>query len=328
MKVVADLFKGRGLNYGIERLKNWVAQCKQLHKETEAKKIADAQFDPRKVEQWQRSFWETYSPSSPVLSMCLRNGNYQIDKDVCSQMQERLLKVALIDWKYPLVGGGGNDHGRRFARYTEGQLLGKMVAGVRGASQAGADLRDLMSKASASLKKRSCEGENGMIVVMTKHGPTSQLYRDDNYVPSWREDVRSLGFDGFYQGFPIVWYKEAPKRDEDKQEAREPRPERVVAVDLRGWKGVRARERVVTEREFGELTIRTWTEEEIQKALESKELEPKDVNRAKGNCPVGISLYWESSPVRPPHVRAFQLPGGGPQPEDHSRPTEQQETRD
>jgi len=69
------------------------------------------------------------------------------------------------------------------------------------------------------------------------------------------------------------------------------------------------------------LTIRTWTEEEIQQALEAKRLEPKDVNRAKSNCPADITLHWGLSESRPPRARVFQLSDNEPQLEDHSQPT-------
>jgi hypothetical protein len=310
MKTVAQLFKNTGVDYGLKPLKDWVEKSKKLNDEAEAEAIAEAQFDPEKVEEWRKKFWEAYSRSSPVLSMCLRNGNYQIDESASSQLPDRLLKIAVIDWKYPLAGGGGDDHARRVAGYMEGRLISKMATAADKPSRVEGSLSDSMSKAVAWLRKRGCDGEKGMVIVMTKHAPASQLYRDDSYVPSWREDVRSRGFDGFYQGFPVVWYSENGEEEDVKEEMREPRPESLVAVDLRGWKGIKVRVNVITEQKLGELTIRTWTEGEIQKALDSKELEMKDVNKAKGNCPVDISLYWELSSSDPPRTKVFETQTG------------------
>jgi hypothetical protein len=328
MKMVTDLFKGTGVEYGVERLKKWRDACKESSGDAEAKAIADAELSQLKVEEWRKEFWEAYSTSSPVLSMCLRNGHVETDGTAHTDLRYHLLKMAVIDWKYPVAGAGGDDYGRALGGYMEEQLLARAVEKARATRQVDGVLSDLMRRAAAWLRKTGCEDEKGMIVMMTRHGPASQLYRDDNYVPSWRENVQSRGFEGFYEGFPVVWHRQNERKEEGKQEAKEPRRERVVAVDLRGWKGVRARERVITKREFGELTIRTWTEEEIQKALESKELEPRNVNRAKGNCPADVSLYWELSSWPPPHARAFQLPlpEGGASPEDRPRPVEQQET--
>ena len=88
----------------------------------------------------------------------------------------------------------------------------------------------------------------------------TKIFEDKDFVPSWREDVKSRGFNGFYRGFPIAWLREG---DEDKEEKggtedKKPQYPKVVAVDLRGWIGLRVREEVVAERKFGELKIRTW----------------------------------------------------------------------
>jgi hypothetical protein len=331
MKVVADLFRGTRVDYGLVRLKAWRDECRKSSDEAEATAIADARLNPAKVQEWQNEFWEAYSSSSPVLSMCLRNGNYEIASTASTNdVRYSLPKIAVIDWKYPISGASGHAYGRAHAGHMEAQLLAKMAVKARSASQIEGTLSDIVKRAVAWLKKAGCEGEKGMIVMITKHGPASQLFHDDSYIPSWREDVQSRGFEGFYDEFPVVWYKENEGEEEGKQETKEPRRERVVAVDLRGWRGIGARESVVTERRFGELTIRTWTEEEIREALESKKLQLKAVNRAKGNCPVDISLYWELSSSPPPHARAFQLQlrEGGAPPESHSRPTGQQEAEE
>jgi hypothetical protein len=314
MKVVADLFQDKGLNHGIERLEKWVARSRQSEEEAEAKRIADAQLDPAKVEEWQKEFWARYSRSSPILSMCLRNGDYQIDKTACTKLQDRLFKITVIDWKYPVTGDGGNDHARRLARYMEGQLLGKLAEKAGAPSKVGGELPGMMSSAADWLKNRGCNSENGILVSMTKHGPASELYSDKDFVPPWKEDVRSLGFDGFYKGFPLVWLREGREPDAGTQKQGEPRPEQVTPVDLRGWKGMRVREHVITERKFGELTIRPWTDKEIQDAIDSKRLDAKDVTKAKGNCPVEICLHWQieepgdSAQSRASEARAVEEP--------------------
>ncbi len=330
IRIVEDAFGEAHLNRGIDRLRAWRDRCKEQSGEVDAKAIADATLDQSQVEKWRTEFWKAYSASSPVLSLCLRNGNYEIVSTARTGNLTRLLpKIAVIDWKYPISGAGGNDYGRELAAYTEGQLLATMITRARTASQVKGTLSDLVKRAAAWLKKAGCEGEKGMIVAMTKEDPDSDLFRENGYVPSWREDVQFRGFEGFYEGFPIVWYAEKEVGEEGNQEREKPHRERVVAVDLRGWRGIAVRESLAAEGRFGELTIRTWTEEEIREALESKKLQLKEVNRAKGNCPVDISLHWELSSSPPPHARAFQLqvPEGGLPPEDRSRPTEQQEAK-
>jgi hypothetical protein len=308
MQTVAELFTRRGISHGIERLKAWRDKCGVSSNEGEAREIANGALNPSKVEAWTGEFWARYARSSPVLFLCLRNGNYEIAGTASTgPLRYDLPKIAVMDWKYPISGASGNDYGRGFARHMEGELLGKIIAKMRSVAEVDGTLSDLMRRAVAWLKKAGCEGQQGMIVAVTAHAPSSELFGDDDYVPSWREEVQSHGFDGFYDGFPVVWHKEHSKEDEGDTKPTKSHEERVVAVDLKGWKGLRTRESVITEQQFGELTIRTWTEEEIQNAIEAKKLEPKYINKAKGNCPVYVCLYWELSSSRPPHRRAFQI---------------------
>ena len=81
----------------------------------------------------------------------------------------------------------------------------------------------------------------------------------------------------------------------------------MVAVDLRGWIGLRVRKEVVADRRFGELKIRTWTDEEIKQAIASSKLDAKDVDKANGNCPVDVTFYWESGGDKLPRTRVFKL---------------------
>ena len=326
MKVVTNLFKNTGLDYGLRQFKAWRDKCKGWSDQADATAIAEAGLNPAKVEDWQNEFWDAYANLSPILSLCLRNGNYEVDSTTyIGTLSYILPKIAVIDWRYPIGGASGRDYARALASQMEGQLLAKMVAKRRSTAQIEGTLADLMERAAAWLKKSRCEGEKGMVIAMTKHAPNSELFRDDSYVPSWMENVESRGFKGFYEGFPVVWYKENEGAEEGEQERQVRERECVVAVDLRGWKGVNVRESVVTEQEFGELSIHTWSEEEIQTAIESKKLKLEDVNRAKSNCPVDITLHWELSSSRPPHRRTFQIQGSVDEalPADKSQPTEQ-----
>ena len=142
---------------------------------------------------------------------------------------------------------------------------------------------------------------------MARHAPDSELYRDKDFVPSWREDVRSLGFNGFYRGFPIIWHRKSAKEGEGQQTLSEPVSKKVIAVDLKGWQGIRVKKMVFDNRVFGDLTIRTWTEKEVEKALDAGTLESKDVDRAKGNCPVEVSLHWALSSGKPPKIKSFEI---------------------
>jgi hypothetical protein len=307
MMIVADLFKQReGFGHGLEQLKLWRDQCKASYEAKEAKEIAEAKLEAQKMKEWCKEFWEAYSVSSPVLLLCMRNGNYEIDKAACAEkLWYPLPKIAVIDWKYPISGAGGDEYGRSHGSYTQRQLLDKLTENMGTTTLVEGDLSDVMSRAVGWLKSMGCDGSTGIIISMTSQGPESQLFRDDNFVPPWREDVRSMGFDGFYQGFPIVWYKKEEREAKDKQMTCDPISKKVVSVDLKGWKGIKARESMAIERVFGELTIGRWTDEEIQKAITDNKL--KLENRAKGNCPVEISLHWTLSSCEPPKTMSFEI---------------------
>ena len=315
MRVVGDLFGDIGINHGIEQLKNWVASCKKSHEDLEAKKIADAALNKEKVEKFQEEFWESYRQLSPILSMCLRNENYVLNKTACSELRDRVFKINVIDWEYPVVGDGGNDHAMGLARYMEGNLLDKLTKRVRTAPRIAGGLSAMMTGAASWLSSRRCTSENALLVSRTKHGPASQLYRDKDFVWSSKEEAGSIGFDGFYRGFPVVWLRDEKPQKEGSKEEGEPVREQVIAIDLHEWKGIAVRDTVITQREFGELTIRLWTEQEIEEAIASGKLKKEDVDKAKRTCPIDICLHWELVDAKPPSARAFEAvvdePKGG-----------------
>jgi len=63
IKLVGDLFAHKGIAFGLEQLKAWRDQSKELQDRAEAKAIADAEFDDGKIEKWKTEFWEAYNGS-------------------------------------------------------------------------------------------------------------------------------------------------------------------------------------------------------------------------------------------------------------------------
>lgn len=307
---VREVF-GAELGHFLDKIRKWNKKCDELQDEAEAKEIAEAELNPEKVEEHKSKFWEGYSRSVPVLSLCLKNGNYRIDNKSLSEWRYVLPKMAVINWKYHLSGAEGDRYGRSLGRDMEKNLLSKIGEKGDVESEIEGGFSEMISEAAKWLEKEGCCCDNGIVIALSKRSPHSELYSDEDFVPSWREDVdvRSLGFDGFYKGFPIVWVRdrEKEKKGEGTKKATETRPERVVAVDLRGWTGISVREDVVTEHKFGELDVRTWKKEEIQGAIDSGKLDEKDVDKAKRNCPVDVSFYWRFSSDELPRRRIFIL---------------------
>lgn len=309
IKVVEEIFKGSHLNHGFEQLKGWLKKCEELDSEQEAKGIAEAAFDEQKVTDWKRKFWEGYIRAVPLLSLCLKNGNIKIDNKALFERRYVLPKIAFFNWKYPLSGAEGDKFGIHIGQYMERNFLSNVTSRVDAESQVEGGLPEVIGEAVSWLEKEGCNGDTGIIVAISKRPPDSELYQDKNYIPSWKEEVRSQGFHGFYKGYPIVWLQEEKNEDEEEvtEKMNEPRCDKVVAVDIKNWTGMRVREDVISKKKLGDLVIREWTENEINNAIESGKLEKKDINKAKGNCPVDVSLFWMFSSDDMPRRKIFSV---------------------
>jgi hypothetical protein len=310
LKIVSEVFKGDGLDHWIGELRDWKKKCEELDDAEEAKQIAEAELDTQKVDEWKKNFWERYSRAVPVLSMCLKSGEREIDEEAKSEWRYTLPKIAVIDWKHGISGAEGGRYGHSIGRRMEKELVKRMIGQEGGESRVEGGLSGMMDAAAGWLENKGCDGDKGIVVVAGKRAPGSELFGDKNFVAPWREDVRAAGFDGFYREFPIVWIGE--EEDDEAENAKGDnriKCERVVAVDLRGWRGIRVRNEVITKRRFGELGIRTWRDEEIQKAIESKKLDVKDGDKAKGSCPVDITFFWAYAEAKLPPRNAFVVVG-------------------
>jgi hypothetical protein len=312
---VCEVFGDTLLKHGFDQLEKWIQKCEELQEMEEAKEIAKADFNEQMIMEHKKKFWEGYSKSVPVLSLCLKNGFYKIDNNALYEWRYVLPKIAVIDWKYPISGAEGDQYGISLGKQTQRKILSNIVKKSNEDSVVQSGFSNAIREAVKWLVKEECKGEEGIIIAVSKGWPATELYRDESFVPSWREDVRSLGFvdlgfDGFYEGFPIARFRGEDDKEEGPEKTNESKPEKVVAVDLRGWRGVSVREEVITERKFGRVEIREWNQGEIRQAIESEKLDVKDVDKAKRNCPVDVSFYWQFSSSELPRRKIFTLKRG------------------
>jgi hypothetical protein len=309
INAVKEVFKDSWLNRGLGQLEKWIQNCEELQDVEEVKEIAKAGLNDVKVEEHKRKFWEGYARAVPVLSMCLKNGNYEIDNNVKNEWRYHLPKIALFNWKNPIFGAKGDRYGLDIGHKMERDLLKAIIKGGNVESEVKSDASGAIGEAVKWLEKERCANDKGIVILAGKQSPEIEMFRDKDFVTSWREDVPSKGFDGFYRGFPIVWLREGEEEEGEEDGAKEKKPQyqRVVAVDLRGWIGLKVRKEVVADRIFGELKVRTWTDEEIKQAIDSSKLDAKDADKAKGNCPVDVTFFWEPSEGKLPRTRAFKL---------------------
>ncbi len=311
IKTIREVFKNSFLNHGLDQLEKWLQSCEKLDETEEAKEIAKAKIDKDKAEEHENKFWEGYSRAVPVLSMCLKNGNYEIDNNVKNEWVYHLPKIALIDWKYPISGADGDDYGLSIGRKMERGLLKTIIESGTTKSEVKDDAAEAIGDAVKWLEKEGCSSDRGIVILSGKRSPEIKMHGDKDFIPSWREEVKSRGFNGFYRGYPIVWLRgdeeEEEKEEGEKAEEKKAQCQKVVAVDLRDWIGFRVRKEVVTDRRFGELKIRTWKDEEIKQAIDSGKLDAKDADKAKGNCPVDVTFFWESVKGKLPRTGAFKF---------------------
>ena len=306
---VSEVFKGPEIRYGCEQLKKWLKSCEEFNKAKEDREIAEAELDTTKLEEWETKFWDGYSNTIPVLTMCLKNGNYDIDDKVKNEQRYLVPKIALFNYKYPISGADGNRYGFDIGDKMERDLLKAIIEGGNTESEIKGSTAEAIREAVKWLEKEGCANNEGIIILVGERSLEIEMHKDEDFVPSWREEVKSTGFNGFYRGFPISWLRE---KDEDEGEEsgtgeKKPQCQKVVAVDLRGWIGLKVRKEVVADRRFGELKVRTWTDEEIKQAIDSGKLEAKDADKAKGNCPVDVTFFWESVKGKLPRTRAFKF---------------------
>jgi len=308
IKTIRDVFKNPFLNHGLDQLEKWIQTCEELHEAKEDKEIAEAKIDEAKVKEHERKFWEGYSRAIPVLSMCLKNGNYEIDNNVKNEWRYNLPKIALFDWKYPISGAEGDRYGLDIGRKMEKNILNAIIKGGDAESEV-KNAAEAVGEAVKWLEKEGCANDKGIIILAGERSPEIEMHKDKDFIPSWREEVKSMGFNGFYRGFPISWLREGDEDEGEENGAKEKKPQyqKVVAVVLRGWIGLKVRKEVVENQRFGELKIRTWKEEEINQAIEFGKLDAKDADKAKGNCPVDVTFFWEFVKGKSPRTKAFKF---------------------
>ncbi|MDH4201805.1 MAG: hypothetical protein OEV87_02820 [Phycisphaerae bacterium] len=305
IQTIRDVFND--LSHGLKLLETWLQNCDRLDQTKEAEEIAEASIDLAKREEHIAKFWEAYKRAIPLLSMCLKNGNYEIVDDVKDQKRYLLPKIALINYKYPISGADGDRYGCDIGHQMEKDLLCTIVESSKSKSESQDNMSKAIDESVKWLEKMPCDNGNGFLIVVSDKLPEIELREDKDFVPSWREEVKAEGFDGFYRGYPIIRLREPKKAEVEDEE--KTHCQKVVAVDLRKWFGMRVRKEVVEKGQFGYLNIRTWSPREIRDAIASGKLEKEEVNKAMGNCPVDITFYWDFDKDKLPRAKCFTWVG-------------------
>lgn len=258
-----------------EKLNKWLDECDQLYKQQEEKRIATALLDEQIVSEYKDAFWEGYKSVKTFLSFCIKQGYYSKNNDVS-------IKGRYIHRKEIFIGGQAShepySYGTDISSSYDKDLLKKII-NPDAESETADNITSQLDQACRWLTKEGTNRESGILLFYGNAHIQSELYNNDYYVPSWREDS-GLAFSGYYKNYPMI-------KIYDPEKAL-----KCVALNLQGWKGLEIRPEVLEKEIFGEINIREWTDDEINEAIRKKEITEEDRNRVKGQCPVEYELFW------------------------------------
>jgi len=262
-----------------EKLNKWLDECDKLYKQEEEERIATAPLDEEIVSQYKDAFWDGYKSVKTFLSFCISQGHYSINNEVSVKGRYIQPKDIFIKRR---ASRQGNPHadGEDISRSYDKRLLKEIIKSDGEAQTGTADnITSQLNQACRWLTKEGTNRENGILLFYVKADIQSELYNNDHYIPSWKEDT-NLVFSGYYKNYPM-------------KEIYDPKIEpKCVALNLQGWKGLEIRPEVLEKDILGAINIREWTDEEINEAISKNEIAEEDRNRVKGRCPVEYELFW------------------------------------
>ncbi len=283
--------------YGVRQsrvvLERWLSDCEELYESQKERRIADAVLCESRIQTYETTFWKGYAAGTPFLQFCRKHNHIRYrDRLVNNVGRIERSKRMFID------GGtmdcdGTPDGAHLGAELERNKLVKRIVANSSGFKPVN-NKRDLLQEGAAWLEMRNCGSNDGILIVLGKLTLDSFLLADEWYIPRWR-DEEDVGFAGKYKGYFIMHMFEREGSA------------RCVALNLRGWQGIEADFSTAYTNKYGELKIREWTEEEITQAVERGAIRPEDTSKAKGNCPVGINLFWKLDEQQRPDQQEFHL---------------------
>ncbi len=261
-----------------EKLIRWLDGCDQLYKQEKEERIATAPLDEQIVSQYKDAFWDGYKSVKTFSNFCISRGYYSVSNEV--SVKHRYIQSKDIFIKEESHQGNPHADGADISRYYDKKFL-KEIIKPDGETQTEAvdNITSLLNQAYQWLTKEGTNRENGILLFYVSSHIQSELYNNDNYIHSWKEDT-NLVFSGYYKNYPMI-------------EIYDPKIEpKCVALNLQGWKGLEVRPEVLEKDILGTINIREWTNEEIDEAIRKKEITEEDRNRVKGRCPVEYELFW------------------------------------
>jgi hypothetical protein len=260
-----------------KKLIRWLDGCDQLYKQEEEERIVTAPLDEQIVSQYKDAFWDGYKSVKTFLSFSISQGHYSINNEVSVNGRYIQPKDIFIKGRASRQGNP-HEYGEDISRSYDKKLL-KEIIKSDAESETADTITSQLNKACRWLTREGASRENGILLFYGKADIQSELYNNDYYIPSWKEDT-NLVFSGYYKNYPMI-------------EIYDPKIEpKCVALNLQGWKGLEIRPEVLEKDILGAINIREWTDEEINEAISKNEIVEEDRNNVKGQCPVEYELFW------------------------------------
>ncbi len=258
-------------------LEKWIDDCEKLYKQQEEQRIAEATLNPKNVSEYENSFWYGYKESNTFLKFCLKYRYYMINEKVSAKGRYILPKNLFIEKRE--CAHEAKTHGSEISRNNDKKLIKDIVKSTQGDTKETADsIESALNRACQWLKEKGASETDGIIVYCGSTYIEGKLYKNEYYIPSWKNEKEKC-FSGYYQNYPIL--------NINSQEV-----ERCFALNLKGWKGIQVRSNIIEREIFGNLTVREWTNEEVNKSISEGKMKEEDRNNVKGRCPIEYELFW------------------------------------
>jgi hypothetical protein len=258
-----------------ELFEKWIDDCGKLYEQQEEQRIADAILNPEKVSKYADSFWSGYRETNTFFKFCLKNGYYTTDEAASTK----------LNYSYPkdvFIGESGDvsrtTDGTEVSRGNGRMLVRGMVESAQESKEEVKDIELALNSACQWFIEKGTTKTEGIIVYCGENHIESKMYENKDYIPRWK-NKEDVCFHGYYKDYPILIIH---SKDVEK----------CVALNLKGWKGIHIRPDVIKD-VFGNLTVREWTEDEINKSISDKKIKEEDRNKVRGQCLVEYELFWK-----------------------------------
>jgi hypothetical protein len=190
-----------------------------------------------------------------------------------------------LNYSYPkdvFIGESGDvsrtTDGTEVSRGNGRMLVRGMVESAQESKEEVKDIELALNSACQWFIEKGTTKTEGIIVYCGENHIESKMYENKDYIPRWK-NKEDVCFHGYYKDYPILIIH---SKDVEK----------CVALNLKGWKGIHIRPDVIKD-VFGNLTVREWTEDEINKSISDKKIKEEDRNKVRGQCLVEYELFWK-----------------------------------